>query len=360
MLINFGTNASNCNIIFDINGNYTINNANMQITSNKLWNGRVAFPNGIIKANVRGIALEPSYLSGFNSRVDFPNSVRDLEKCFANRGVFNKKVTIPNSVTTTAQMFENCQSFNQLVQIPDSVINTGWMFDSCRNFNQPVQIPNNATDVRAMFTNCSNFNQPVQIPNNATNLYYMFNSCSNLNQNIQIPESVKSTAYMFNGCNNLNQNIHIPDSVTNMANMFFRCSALNQNIQLPNTNYNAAFLFNGCSNLNQNIFIPTLNGYQRNFAFAFAYCNQLSNITIGANSQTAYSCIGMIRSNNTQAINIHTDTLTAMNLINDKIIKSRNTSISDSAQIKPDWETITNGYYNAMYNVYIYTNTVFS
>ena len=129
----------------------------------------------------------------------------------------------------------------------------------------------------------------------------MFNGCYNLNQNIQIPNSVTNTAYMFNGCYNLNQNIQIPNSITNIAYMF-------------------------------------------------NFCRNISNITIFPKNRTSKNTTSFIRNANITQLNIWTDNNTAINIMNTNFIQG---------SIKPTMTTIENGYYNSLYNVYIYTNIVF-
>ena len=233
MEINFGTNVTNCAVIFNYNANanYGYGNRNMWIHGNN-WNGQVAFPYGTTSGRVNA------------------------------SGILNKKVVIPNSVTIAEGMFH---------------------------------------------------------------------SCSNLNQNIQIPNSVTKTANMFYSCSNLNQNIQIPNSVTNAVSMFYSCYNLNQNIQIPNSVTNAWFMFRKC--------------------------NSIHDIVVGPNVANSIF-VGIFEQNNAHAKNIHTDTLSAANLITTNIIANAGTNLKLAGQILPTWTTITNGYYNALYNVYIYTNAV--
>lgn len=278
MVIDFGTNVTNCSVIFDVNGNYGIGNNSMWIHGNN-WNGHVAFPNGI----------------------DYSRMSRS--------GKVNKSVQIPNSVTNTFSMFNSCTNFNQNIQIPNSVINAS-----------------------TMFGNCTSLNQNIQIPNSVINAQYMFGICNNLNQNIQIPNGVKNVAYMFNGCRYLNYNIQIPNSVTNAAGMFNGCYNLNQNIQIPSGVTNAAFMFSLCDNL---------SGFS-------IQSGKANNVFMGA-----------LRENNSQMLNIYTESTTAANLITTNLVRN-GTKIGVANCIRPTWETVSNGYYNALYNIRIYNNTVFA
>ena len=324
MDLNFGANVTNCGIIFDANGNYSYQyptNSNLWIHGNN-WNGMVIFPNGLSYGRI------------------------------SNSGKFNKRTVLPKAMTNMGSIFTNCFYLNQNIQIPNGVTKTTGMFRNCRNLNQNIQIPNGVTKIEEMFDGCRNLNQNIRIPNNVTNTAYMFNYCTNLNQNIQIPNNVTNTAYMFNYCANLNQNIQIPNNVTNATYMFSTCQNLNQNIQIPNSVTNVAGLFFGCPNLNQNIRIPNNT---TNMWFCFRNSNVISDITIESGIANN-KAVGFISPNNKHARNIWTDSITAANLITTNIIHPTNASTAISSQILPTWETITNGYYNSQYNVYIYTN----
>ena len=213
------------------------------------------------------------------------------------------------------------------------------------NWNGQAAFPNGVKWTRCSLS--SKLNRRVAIPNSVTNMVNTFRGCYKLNQNIQTPNSVTNMAYTFNFCNSLNQNIQIPNSVTDIAFAFSSCYNLNQNIQIPNSVTDMSSAFYLCNSLNQNIQIP--NGVT-NIAFTFSSCNNLSNIAIIPKTRTIRNTNSMIRSNATKSINIWTDSATAINIMNAGFIQGN---------IKPTMETIDNGYYNAQYNVYIYTNAVF-
>lgn len=361
MEINFGTNVSKCAIIFDVNGNYTINNANMRIISNQNWNGQVAFPNGITWARVDAYASElTNHSNAFNAKTSFPNTITSLYQCFQNRGKFNKPVNIPNSVTNTVNMFYACANLNQNIQIPNSVTNTTNMFRNCTNLNQNIQIPDSVQVTYGTFYYCKKLNQNIKIPNSAQNIASMFFGCSDLNFNIQIPNTVRNATFVFSNCTSLNQNIKIPDSITAITGIFDGCYNLNQNIKIPsNFGGNLFTIFRNCSNLDQNILFPSMKNLQSDNAwFAFRGCNNLSNVTL-RNGTVNNMFTGAFRFNNAKRLNIWTDLTTATNLITTKIIHPNNTNVKIGTQILPTWTTITNGYYNELYNIYIYTNAVF-
>ena len=244
----------------------------------------------------------------FNGKVYFPYGATKLS--LANSYKLNKQITIPNSVTNVSYMFRNCRNFNQNIQIPNSVTNTFRMFSECSNFNQNIQIPF-ITSTSGMFAGCSNFNQNIQIPNSVTNVSYMFSSCPNFNQNIYLHKNLRTHVNLFANCHNLNQNIYVradytsgPSMIVNLSNMFINC-------------------------------------------------NNLSDVTLSDNMQLvgSYVFTSVFRSNNSQSLNIHTGSNLAQFIIN-------NTKCIQGNGI-PEWSVIDNGYYNALYNIYIYTNTVF-
>ena len=256
---------------------------------------------------------------------------------FTNRGFwihgikFNGKVYFPYGATTVSVNLS--RKLNRKVVIPNSVTNTASMFSGCRNFNQNIQIPNSVTNTASMFNGCNNFNQNIQIPNSVTNTASMFNGCSTFNQNIQIPNSVTKTASMFSGCRNFNQLVTIPNSVTNTIYMFSGCFNFNQNIQIPNSVTNTIYMFSGC--------------------------NIISNISMRGDINTDLylsAFMSMFRNNKSQSLNVHLNQSewspnTFANFLNSSCIEGGKT---------PSWDVIDNGYHNALYNIYIYTNAVFA
>ena len=182
-----------------------------------------------------------------------------------------------------------------------------------------IAFPNGSK--RCSLSGSRQFNGKVTFPKGVTHLYGAFRNCQRFNQNIQIPNSVTNTYAMFQNCSSLNQNIQIPNSVIDMNAMFQNCSKLNQNIKIPNS----------VTSVTQ----------------AFMNCWNLSDITIEPIIVKYFFSDSMIRNTNQQSINIWTDLASANRIMATKFIQGG---------IKPTMTAITNGYYNAYYNVYIYTN----
>jgi len=153
---------------------------------------------------------------------------------------------------------------------------------------------------------------------------------------------------MFAGNTTFNLNVHIGNSVNNCAYMFYGCNNLNQNIYIPNSVNDCAYMFSRCNNLNQNIYIPNS---VNNCAYMFSRCNNMCNISIG----------GSYRNINTYAIvgaYDPSDTHNRKNLffnvaLNNKFNITNNNSICRN---NVTWKTMTNGFYNATYNIYCYYN----
>ena len=153
---------------------------------------------------------------------------------------------------------------------------------------------------------------------------------------------------MFNGCYMLNQNIQIPANVTTCEYMFNNCSSLNQNIQIPDNAKSCAYMFHGCYNLNQNIQIPP---NVTSCVYMFGDCNRITNVTILPYTVTR-TFTNCFPSNSSSRLNIWTDNETAQKLKTIRYLKDKVSSIS--------YTESDNCYYNAQYNLYIYTNAVFA
>ena len=159
-----------------------------------------------------------------------------------------------------------------------------------------------------------------------------------------------SIAYAFSGCTNFNQNIQIPNSIINMIGTFSGCTNFNQNIQIPNNVNSCVNMFMNCTNFDQNLMLPYNS---RSFQNTFINCNKLSNICMhpGFNGFPGWMN-NFCRNNATQSLNIWLSTnhtsLGLSAILNGYIVQGVKQSLT--------WDTITNGFYNSQYNIYVYTN----
>ena len=217
---------------------------------------------------------------------------------YANNNI-NGAIVIGDNVTNCTYMFQSSQ-FNGPVTIGKNVKNCRYMFSQAVLFNQPLTIPANVNDLWYLFANARSFNSPVTfLGNNFTSMEGVFQGCGNYNQSIIIPHGVTGTYAMFNNAKNFNQDVYIPSTVYGLYNMF-----------------------RNAWNFGKNIYINNANG--------------------------ALNCTNMMISmNNSIRKNIFLSNLQAI------------TSLSGASSIvgaSISWSAITNGYYNARYNIYLYSN----
>ena len=154
------------------------------------------------------------------------------------------------------------------------------------------------------FSTCSHFNQPVTIPNSVTNMASTFSSCYNFNQPVTILDGVTNMPNTFYYCSNFNQPVTIPDGVTNMISTFSYCN-----------NFNQPVYFHNSLKLSQTTTKNMFGGVHDNSLIRSIYCDN------------ATPFLGTALSNSITG-----------------------TAVTWSAL--PDG----NGYYNALYNIYIYNN----
>ena len=142
------------------------------------------------------------------------------------------------------------------------------------------------------------YNEPSVIGSRVTNCASMFRGFSEYNQPTTIPEGVTNCIWMFEGCSKFDQPIAIPESVTSCYMMFYNCP-----------------------NMSSDIYI-----YQND----------------------SLNCIGMLSSHdNGRRINVYCRNLSLIN-----------GSDYDNSLVysEIEWDEITNGYFNAEYNIYLLSN----
>lgn len=228
--------------------------------------------------------------------------------------------------TNFRNMFFYCTNFNQSVNISDIAVNCENMFSSCTNLNQPVTIGNNVTNCADMFHGCYNFNQHITIPNSVINCRCMFDFCRNFNQPVVIPNSVNDCSAMFIYCYNFNQSVTIPDSVSICTEMFF-----------------------DCVNLNCDIYVSCRT--DTNCRDMFRNCHAISNIYFKGNTASNLFVAGLLYNrSNAKRVNVFFNSV-----FNNKFnITSGITIVGTGKSVT--WTPMTNGFYNATYNVYCYYN----
>ena len=221
-------------------------------------------------------------------------------------------VTISDSVTSIdSRVFMYCDSLTSIL-IPDSVTNLGsGVFERCALTG--INIPDSVTSVgTGLFYACENL-KTVSLGNNMPCISYaMFRSCSNL-VSLRIPESVTSIDdYAFYFCYSLTgimipdrvtsigrgafgycfglTSITLPASVTSLGPNFFECSSNLKEIQVDSRNTAFCSVDGVVFNKNKTMLVQFPLGSSGTYAtpdsvtsigaYAFSYCNKLTDITI--------------------------------------------------------------------------------
>lgn len=196
------------------------------------------------------------------------------------------------------------------------------LFAGNTTFNQPVTIGNRITSCAYMFNRCTNFNQPVTIPSSVTNCYDMFSDCTSFNQPITIPSSVTSCGSMFSNCTSFNQPVTIPSSVTSGL-IFYKCTNFNSPVSFDSS-FSSMNVFYNCSNMGSNIYFRGTTHANKYVLFGYMQANAIRK-------------------------NIHFNSALNADFNGDSY---KNSIVG--ADIT--WTAMTNGFYNAAYNIYCYYN----
>ena len=201
----------------------------------------------------------------------------------------------------------------------------------CTNFSSNVTFNSSGTIVGAnrILMNCYNFNSPITYYARSSStstwccMVEALRNCVNFNSNVYIsPNRIVNIDGMLRDCRNYNANFYImSDYQTSANNIFQNCESLNRNINFNMVNY-ARHAFDGCTNFGGHVHANRLD-YGQDTIGLFANCN---------NQIEKYIHLG-----STQNINNYTG--------EDSIVGAPIT-----------WQSITNGYYNSEYNVYVYNN----
>ena len=269
---------------------------------------------------------------------------------FYQKAQFNQPVSVPAGVTDTSSMFFGCKNLNSSVNM--AITNTQLkdvtsMFSGCSNFNQQrVTIPYNVVYANGFLQDCYNFNGTVSsVGGNISYAAKMFANCTNFNRSVGLTTGLTEMRNMLEGCTSFNKTVMIPDGVINAQGAFFRAFELNSFIDLGNTVQNISTLFGYATNYNTDIYIPdsVTNAYRllyycQNFG-ANVYINR---VTAGINVTGIFS-----NCNNSRRKNIFCNNLA---LVNGTTLTTSVTATAIS------WTATANGYYNSVYNIYLFSN----
>ena len=279
----------------------------------------------------------------FNANVNHKDNTINLAYMLNGLLSFNSPVTVSNGKNiNTAYMFQNCGNFNAPVNFETSDIMNGYyMFANCLNLNSSISFGygdstvNNISFSSSLY-NCQNLNKPVTFTshgnyNKFVLLNYFMANCMKFNQPFVIPNGTLNCAFTFSGCTSLNSPITFSDSLwdsVQCTSMFFGCTSFNQAVTIPINVRLMENMFANCTGFGNSIYIKGNDTVQRQFQYAtgmFRNCNKQKRKCIYVNN--VYE--GMFRGN------------AAGNSVVGAVIT---------------WANITNGYYNATYNIYIYND----
>lgn len=211
----------------------------------------------------------------------------------------------------------NYYNFNDDVIVGDKFNNCFALFRSLANFNGNVTFGLNCTNFNETFATCVNFNRPVTFPARANRLAFTFYNCPKFNSNVTfLGNNIDNCAAMFLNCPSFNKAVNLPNGVLYCEGMFRR-SAFNRDMYIPASVQicNAMFMETPMS---KNIYFN------------------------GANIPLTYSMLENRTSSD--AVRIFTS--------NSNI--NRFAYVAGSSPLT--WENVASGYYNNLYNIYVYYN----
>jgi len=249
---------------------------------------------------------EPIYIYDESYRVKVNNSVFGAPSAyrrFLRNNTVNVEIYIGNNVKNCADMFMFANNFNSNVHMHDNM-NCTSMFEECGGINTDLYIADGIYSCTEMFTNCTKLNANIHLPNNCNNFYRFFSNCYNYNCPMILPNNV-SKGYLY------------------LAAMLYGCNRFNQDVVIPKDAF-VQSMFGCCTNMSGNIYFNVAPSNYRNLTYL-----------IGGR-------------HNTHEINIFCNDLT--NFLT--------TNSSSIVGLAVTWTTVENGYYNALYNVYLYNNYV--
>ena len=279
----------------------------------------------------------------------------------------------PN-VTDARSMYYNCQYLTGWPTVGDNVTHAEYMYYNCRNITGRVEIPRFVVNAECMFKNCKTLNRvTLDSTTNLNNAYEICYACSNLKYASLQGRNVVNAANAFAWCYNLRQSAKCGANVVNARNMYYYCNSLigaaecGKNVQDAYQMYymcsnltagpnvganviNAAYMYYQCFNMQGMMSIQT-SGKIQNAAYMFYRCSKIQ----GGEIRLYSSCTNVYQmffgKNNSNRYNVYVvksstlDTALRNNSIAGRIVGTNLT-----------WTTMTNGYYNSTYGIYVYNN----
>lgn len=321
-------------------------------------------------ASINGTAYDNSVLEKDVTWEPVTNGFYNAE---FNTYIYNNYLPMQRDGSLFAK-FQGDATFNLAVKTSGTVTNMGYMMNACSNFNNSIQIGNNVTNCRSLVMDCTSFNQPVHFPNSVVNARSALWGCTNFNSPVTfdegmhdldlrglfadtnfnlpfvIPDGTINVSTMFQNAV-FNQPIVIPDSVNapeGLAYFLFNATAFNQPITIGN-NVTNCYMALDCpfanGQFNQDVEFP-LNVFDYRYAL-YGQLNFEKNIYILNNqAQAEYFNFFLGGTDSSRRKNVYCNDISILN-------RSSLPTITGEAMA---WSAMTNGYYNAQYNIYLYNN----
>lgn len=261
----------------------------------------------------------------YNNNVVYP----ELEQGYIiwNNGIREEKSNILN----TGRIFNN-KPTDYTLRIGKNVYGCTQLLNK-QAFNGPIIIENGCVSIHSLCCNSKYFNHPINIPPSVNNCTLTFGYTNQFNSRVIFPPNTVSTYSkadrMFENSSIFNQPIIFPKGCANLYDTFSYADNFNQPVVIQTTNVNLYYTFMcnaGASSFASNIiFTADTSNYNNRY------------ISLG---QPFYN------KNAQKKINIYASNLIPFTASNVKWVTS--TALT--------WTAITNGYYNAAQNIYLYNN----
>ena len=225
--------------------------------------------------------------------------------------------------------FYNCRSLRTSLQAiannisMKSIVNANQMFFICPNLTGSPVCGDNVTDASYMYSSCPNLTGPPVCGRNVIYATSMYRYCNNLTGSPVCGNNVIYANGMYEGCTNLTGSPVCGSNVTNANGMYYNCYNLTGSPVCGSNVTNASYMYQNCYNLT-----GSGNVYMNNVNFCY---------------RMLYG-----RPQGASRINL---------FINPSKLNLKNAfGAGNIMGIALTWTDMTNGYYNASYNIYAYTN----
>lgn len=195
--------------------------------------------------------------------MSFNTKVTTLENCFVDCFSLIQVILLPPNVTTLYGAFNGCDSLVDFTPtIPETVTDMEECFANCSALKNISKLPSSVTNLSHCFEWCSALEVSPIIPRSVTNMEYAFAHCISLKVAPVIPDSVENLYVCFGYCTSLVNAPSLPkgdSQFDDFTGMFYGCSSLkrvnfNGTFDLTLADFDSAF--NDCDML-ESVFVKS-------------------------------------------------------------------------------------------------------